>query len=1154
MAVLVAIGGAGIGALFGAPTLGFQIGSILGNMLFPAQGPSTVGPRLQDLTVQSSALGAAIAWGDGTVRIAGNIFWSTGIKEHQNVEEVSTKGGIMGGGATSTTFTYDVSFAEGLAEGPADAVLRIWADQKLIYDKTNANFAKMDGLRFRFYKGTEDQLPDPLIEADPNVGAGMCPAFRGLSYIVFENLPLGPFGNHIPNITVELAFSAISSIPTKYWTRLATGNGVSNEPAVDYDRGLWYAGGADASAADTLFISGYDDMIERRRIKSVDTTSDSYHVSFASGTGVGPDGLLYGKDGGSNQSAIFCIDPATGREVSRFGTQGSGFPGFTPTACSYPGRIGFVSAYDQASGTRIDFVVCPTYLGGQVGILKCGTLAYVDGFDMPSGSRGQRVFGRRAGAGFGEVYVTLEDGTVYKFRVASDARYIPTAGSIPAQSVGVAYTTPDQVLASDLDATAATYDAGGVEWIGYDASDDSLLGWASTSDGLALNWLFKWREDVGVVWATATAAGAPAHGNNRLGSGSFAMQSATTVYQYDTTTGALSSTSTVVDTDGIQVYDGTADSILHAFGGNQYLREYLNRGSGLATTVEAWIQKVCGKVDLDPADLDTSAFSATPLDGILIGRPVAGKDALLPVGQAFFFDACESDYLIKFVARGASSIATITENELGIANEETGEVVLEKRTADLELPASCTVTFIDLSKDYQQNSKTRSRTRAPKKAMSSAGSLSIALPIVMEPDDGMQIAEKTLYSAWLERAGYTMIWPWSYVWIDPTDIATISLNDGTSFDLRAIKASLGLDYSIAAEGVSQDAIGYTSTAAAGLEPFIPQTIRTAGYTELLVLDVPLLRDGDDRAGVASVVYYLASSYSNPNWPGCAIYRSVDGSNYGSPIGTDVTPATWGACVSALPDNLDPWTWDNATSLVVSLNEEIVTMTSADDLTVLAGANAAAVIRTDGAAEIIQFANAVHNADGTWTLSRLLRGRRGTDVFCGSHAAGDRFILLNPADIELAVVSPSDRGLLRYWKGVGFGTLVENAAVVAKATNARDMQPYAPCHVAAASTGGGSPNIALTWVRRTRLHGDWIDSIGEVPLAETSEAYEVDILSAPGGSVKRTLSGLSSPAATYANANILTDFGSVPSSLTLKVFQMSGVVGRGLSREITIGVS
>jgi hypothetical protein len=57
------------------------------------------------------------------------------------------------------------------------------------------------GADFRFYSGSETQLPDPLIEA--HFGVGNTPAYLGRSYIVLENFEVGKYGA-IPNFTAIL--------------------------------------------------------------------------------------------------------------------------------------------------------------------------------------------------------------------------------------------------------------------------------------------------------------------------------------------------------------------------------------------------------------------------------------------------------------------------------------------------------------------------------------------------------------------------------------------------------------------------------------------------------------------------------------------------------------------------------------------------------------------------------------------------------------------------------------------------------------------------------------------------------------------------------------------------------------------------------------
>lgn len=176
----LAAAGAVVGGVVGGPagaSLGWTLGSVAGAMLFPEDGPTREGPRLQDLTVSASTYGDAIKIGYGTVRMNGNIIWSTGLREQQNTETVGGKG--MGGNASTVTYQYFASWAVAFAEGPAENVIRIWFDTHLVYDATNTRdlFPKRT-FTFRFYPGDEDQLPDPAIEA--HVGTESATAHRGL--------------------------------------------------------------------------------------------------------------------------------------------------------------------------------------------------------------------------------------------------------------------------------------------------------------------------------------------------------------------------------------------------------------------------------------------------------------------------------------------------------------------------------------------------------------------------------------------------------------------------------------------------------------------------------------------------------------------------------------------------------------------------------------------------------------------------------------------------------------------------------------------------------------------------------------------------------------------------------------------------------------
>jgi hypothetical protein len=90
---------------------------------------------------------------------------------------------------------------------------------------------------------------------------------------------------------------------------------------------------------------------------------------------------------------------------------------------------------------------------------------------------------------------------------------------------------------------------------------------------------------------------------------------------------------------------------------------------------------------------------------------------------------------------------------------------------------------------------------------------------------------------------------------------------------------------------------------------------------------------------------------------------------------------------------------------------------------------------------------------------------------------------------------------------------------------------------------------LSWVRRTRLDGDSWEA-QEVPLGEASERYEVDILD--GSVVKRMLQA-SSAQVLYPLADEIADFGTPLDTITVRVVQLSALVGRGYPAEAVLSV-
>ncbi|WP_099865110.1 baseplate multidomain protein megatron [Pararhizobium haloflavum] len=192
--ILLQAAGAALGSIFGplGAVAGRAAGALAGSAIDRSLvGGGTVrGPRLEGGRIPTSDEGAGILRLYGTARIAGNLIWATRFEEEVTSER---QGGKVSGGARVETHNYYANFAIGLCEGPVAAIRRVWADGREI-DLTE--------IEFRLHRGSEDQSPDPLIEAKQ--GEGHAPAYRGLAYVVFERLPLDRFGNRIPVLHFEV--------------------------------------------------------------------------------------------------------------------------------------------------------------------------------------------------------------------------------------------------------------------------------------------------------------------------------------------------------------------------------------------------------------------------------------------------------------------------------------------------------------------------------------------------------------------------------------------------------------------------------------------------------------------------------------------------------------------------------------------------------------------------------------------------------------------------------------------------------------------------------------------------------------------------------------------------------------------------------------
>lgn len=205
----------------------------------------------------------------------------------------------------------------------------------------------------------------------------------------------------------------------------------------------------------------------------------------------------------------------------------------------------------------------------------------------------------------------------------------------------------------------------------------------------------------------------------------------------------------------------------------------------------------------------------------------------------------------------------------------------------------------------------------------------------------------------------------------------------------------------------------------------------------------------------------------------------------------------------------------------------------DDLTVLNGANVAMLGN-----EVIQYRDVADLGDNKYRLSRLLRGRLGTEPFMNSHEINETFVILDSSTVRRVTQDAVDLNVQRYFKIVGAGRMELNAPITPFINVGVSHRPWKPAQVKGTRS---MDDLTITWIRRTRVSFEWLDIV-DVPLGEVDEEYEVDILDGVG-TVLRILK-VTAETAIYTAAEQITDFGAVQSVISVIIYQMSNIVGRG----------
>lgn len=1077
------------------------------------------------------------------------------------------------------------------------AVRKIWMDGVLVLDRTtDTGIAASQDLQFTLYPGSETQTPDPLIVADKGADA---PAFRGTVYIVFKNFPLHRFNlSRIPIVRAELV-DVIN--PMSRVTEMARLTPSANDigattrtQCTDWTRNRLFTFNNSATAPEYNIY----DVTQNRMVLTNSITKDGsalQNILYADANKVGPIvEALYGylvllTDEGSSY-AMHLVDPMSGKVVATT-IDGDVLTGATS---DFPAVWGAHSARVEG-GLRQGFIVL-------VGIIMHTNVYVYDdqslelsladgGSTRLSVSGGDQARGVFPGEAMDQD--TLADETGELAYTGCACFYLNTecfvwrmivSLELGVRSLERIWTKPNHVGTSNFGIAGIAVDRLNAEVTVLYAADtgtDRFIArikafWAGYQSELGFGWVddevntTTLYEDLPVG---ATISSILFYYTANTTDGTLGYHISSNFYLIQLRTGEVS-----VYTYEDYVFSGTDVELTMGIGGNNdvwwgpaqlffsydqsgdfdWSRIVVNRAVSdriqLSDLVSWWAQfagYASGDITVDGiTDIVT---------GSLILERVGLFDLLGQTGLLFGFDMYESEAEIKIISKGRGvGFAldwTVPSTDLGWINSQ-GDTVsdddrpLRTRRGFADAPPGVMEgIFLDETLGYVVNQASVKRTTFPVQTADTDEVLSIVVPIVMTPAEMMTQLSRVLYDVATGDVVHEGRLPPKYMRLEPTDIVSTTV-DGFTFVFKVTQTNVNADGSVSFTGVN-----FVSEAAEVSEiegpDVTPEPIVGVSYSDLFLIDSPPLDYIRALGAGDGLLMSNAMVSQNYGWQGSTLYAAWRPSDLMAVKYSNTIDAFHGFAQDFLTDQGMPCTVDSEQTLTVVVVTGTLETITMDEL--LAGGNLL-YYGAVGRWELIAPMTVTDNLDGTYTFSDILRGRRGTENFMLGHQSGDRVILAVGNHLVHTPLPIASFGLATRAAAVGFNNTLPETTIVSWLANGNGVKPFGPRNLAGVLDGS---DIDLSWTRRTRASGDfWTWSVPDDIDSVDGVEYEIDIFDAAGTTIKRTLTGLTSGAYTYLNADIITDLGALPAQLWIEVFQVSSVagVGRGFGtkQQITIG--
>lgn len=1123
----------------GYASWGWMAGSMIGNALFPTKLPEQriEGPRLADNMVMSSTYGRPIPIIKGRGRVAGELIWAKPIDETPVVTQ-ERRGGKGGPRQTVTSVSYitTVDCAVAFTGNQGAGIRKLWIDKELVYnvggDASPATLiASTEQWRSaRIYLGTEDQEPDPLIVATE----GATPAYKGIFYIVFEALKTR--GQNIPLVEIEFIERAATGLVYTVHDYLAD-DGIDAVPAklahlrARQEVWVFIPHGANSKIVVHDLRDGSRSTFPPPGGRFAEQTDDS-RLPFINEDA----GLLFTSpnresgDPGQHVSAVV-MDVASRTVLADFGP-------------SLLGRMNTQSYYGSAASSAHvlggdDQVICYwLYVGNGFALARIDSWTGVSVVPMHEIQLADPPSGNRLPRGT----AVMERDGVWWAATTRDLLRFATAGGV--QAFPFFGQDPDAPRYTTAEPSVQVY-AGAIYALMFDAVEDRVI--LAALDASALQWQ-EVRHFGGETGTPVSVAIDPRTGGMTVIMSQseivrFASPDGPEVVRYDI--GESSGDDITVDPTQTPAWTRQTSIIAGELSLSLLHRGLLELRLSSMEPEDRILGEVIEEIalmvpDIAAHEIDASALT-TPVHGYTLGRTMTARAAIELLMDVYVFDAVERDGVVVFVPRGGAPVAEIPFSDLAahLQGSQPPPVVDAREALETELPREVTLLHFDASADYQQGAQP-----ARRQTTNSHKRVQIEAPLVLFPDEAQGMAERYLFARWAEAGARDFAVPIEYEELEPTDVVILhDRNVSHAVRILGRDSSRGL---IRCRALTEVQAAHTQPGVGGGYASTTTQITLPGIAALYPLDIPLLRDQDDGVGFYAVAALAGGAQ------GAELWRSIDdGVSYAPTLVSFLVGATVGRCLTGLPDFHGGNVLDGLSSVDIVLTDG--ELSSISDQAMFGGENAAVIGSAAKGFELIQYASAVLIAPKTYRLSRLRRGRRGSEWAMGQHAAGDLFVLLDAATARRIEHSADEIGIERSYKLPAFGQLVSQAPRVRFRSASVGLKPHAPVHLRAGKTTTASYDIVAGWTPRRRINVGWRS--GVVPaLGESIESYRVRIYEDETfAAVAREWIVDDARQVTYTHAQQISDFGANVTECALEVIPRSAVVGDGYPARAVLSV-